>query len=72
MIIALIAVGAALVVVGRLGADRTTMVVAVLFTLLGVTTIWFVSTATVFFVYAAAFVGGLVVAHGPHAGGSSR
>ncbi len=57
-IVALIAIGVALVVVGELGTDGTRRVVAVLFTVLGVTTIWFVSTATVFFVYAAAFVAG--------------
>jgi two-component system, NarL family, sensor histidine kinase DesK len=58
VIIALIAVGAALTVVGELGTDGTKKVVAVLFTLLGVTTIWFISTATVFLVYAAAFAAG--------------
>jgi two-component system, NarL family, sensor histidine kinase DesK len=56
--IALIAVGAVLVVVGGLGAARTTMVVAVLLTLLGVATIWFNIAATVFLVYAAGFVAG--------------
>src|SRR5262245_20684631 len=56
--IALIAVGAVLVVVGGLGAARTTMVVAVLLTVLGVATVWFNSAATVFMVYAAAFVAG--------------
>jgi two-component system sensor histidine kinase DesK len=54
--IALIAVGAVLVVVGGLGAARTTMVVAVLLTLLGVATVWFNTAATVFMVYAAGFV----------------
>ncbi|MET7395412.1 histidine kinase [Dactylosporangium sp. NPDC005572] len=56
--IALIAVGAVLVVVGGLGAARTTMVVAVLLTALGVATVWFNSAATVFMVYAAGFVAG--------------
>jgi two-component system sensor histidine kinase DesK len=56
--IALIAVGAILVVVGGLGAPRTTMVVAVLLTSLGVATVWFNIAATVFLVYAAAFVAG--------------
>ena len=56
--IALIAVGAVLVVVGGLGAARTTMVVAVLLTLLGVATVWFNTAATVFMVYAAGFVAG--------------
>src|SRR5688572_11587373 len=54
--IALIVVGAVLVVVGGLGAVRTTMVVAVLLTLLGAATVWFNSAATVFMVYAAGFV----------------
>jgi len=54
--IALVAVGAVLVVVGGLGAARTTMVVAVLLTLLGVATVWFNTAATVFMVYAAGFV----------------
>jgi two-component system sensor histidine kinase DesK len=58
VIVALIALGAALVIVGELGTDRTKTTVAVIFTLLGVTTIWFISTATVFFVYAAAFAAG--------------
>jgi two-component system, NarL family, sensor histidine kinase DesK len=58
LIIALIAIGAVLVIVGELGTDRTKRIVAVLFTLLGVTTTWFISTATVFFVYAAAFAAG--------------
>src|SRR3954453_7101445 len=58
VIIALIAIGAALVIVGELGTDRTKTIVAVIFTLLGVTTIWFISTATVFFIYAAAFAAG--------------
>jgi two-component system sensor histidine kinase DesK len=56
--IALIAVGAVLVVVGGLGAARTTMVVAVLLTLLCVATVWFNTAATVFLVYAAGFVAG--------------
>src|SRR5687768_10735855 len=43
--IALIAVGAVLVVVGGLGKARTTMVVAVLLTLLGVAAVWFNSAA---------------------------
>jgi two-component system, NarL family, sensor histidine kinase DesK len=58
LIIALIAIGAVLVIVGELGTDRTKTIVAVLFTVLGVTTIWFISTATVFFIYAAAFAAG--------------
>lgn len=58
VIIALVAVGASLVVVGELGTDRRGTVVAAAFTLLGATTIWFVSTATVFVVYAAAFAAG--------------
>src|SRR5918997_957731 len=53
---ALIAVGAVLIVVGGLGAAQTTMVVAVLLTLLGVATVWFNTAATVFLVYAAGFV----------------
>ncbi len=57
-IVALVAIGVALVVVGEVGTHRTRRAVAVLFTVLGVTTIWFVSTATVFVVYAAAFVAG--------------
>ena len=56
--IALIAVGAVLVVVGGLGAARTTMVVAVLLTLLGLAMVWFNTAATVFMVYAAGFVAG--------------
>ena len=56
VIVALVALGAALVVAGELGANRT--FVAVLFAVLGVTTTWFISTATVFFVYAAAFAAG--------------
>ena len=56
--LALIAVGAALVVVGGLGAAHTTMVVAVLLTLLGAATVWFNTAATVFMVYAAGFVAG--------------
>jgi two-component system, NarL family, sensor histidine kinase DesK len=56
--IALIAVGVVLVVVGGLGAARTTMVVAVLLTLLGVATVWFNTAATVFMVYAAGLVAG--------------
>ena len=58
LIIALIAIGAVLVIVGELGTDRTKIIVAVIFTLLGVATIWFISTATVFFIYAAAFAAG--------------
>jgi two-component system sensor histidine kinase DesK len=58
VIIALIAIGAVLVIVGELGTDRTKTIVTVIFTLLGVTTIWFISTATVFFIYAAAFTAG--------------
>ena len=58
VIIALIAIGAVLVIVGELGTDRTKIIVAVIFTLLGVATIWFISTATVFFIYAAAFAAG--------------
>lgn len=58
VIITLIAIGAVLVIVGELGTDQTKTVVAVIFTLLGVTTIWFISTATVFFIYAAAFAAG--------------
>ena len=58
LIIALIAIGALLVIVGELGTDRTKTIVTVIFTLLGVTTIWFISTATVFFIYAAAFAAG--------------
>ncbi|MEV4417971.1 sensor histidine kinase [Catellatospora sp. NPDC049609] len=54
--IALIAVGGVLVIVGGRGAARTTMVVAVLLTLLGVATVWFNTAATVFMVYAAGFV----------------
>jgi len=46
------------VIVGELGTDRTKIIVAVIFTLLGVATIWFISTATVFFIYAAAFAAG--------------
>jgi two-component system, NarL family, sensor histidine kinase DesK len=57
LIIALIAIGAVLVIVGELGTDRT-KIIAVIFTLLGVATIWFISTATVFFIYAAAFAAG--------------
>ena len=45
-------------IVGELGTDRTKIIVAVIFTLLGVATIWFISTATVFFIYAAAFAAG--------------
>jgi two-component system sensor histidine kinase DesK len=56
--VALMAVGAVLVVVGGLGAAHTTMVVAVLLTLLGAATVWFNTAATVFMVYAAAFVAG--------------
>lgn len=56
--IALIAVGAVLVVVGGLGSARTTLVVAVLLTVLGGATVWFNTAATVFMVYAAAFVAG--------------
>jgi len=56
--VALIAVGAVLVVVGGLGATQTKMVVAVLLTLLGVATVWFNTAATVFMVYAAGFVAG--------------
>ena len=54
--IALIAVGAVLVVVGGLGEARTTMAVAVLLTVLGAATVWLNSAATVFMVYAAGFV----------------
>lgn len=54
--VTLIAVGAVLVVVGGLGAARTTMVVAVVLTLLGAATVWFNIAATVFMVYAAGFV----------------
>lgn len=54
--IALIAVGAVLVVVGGLSAARTTMVVAVLLTVLGAGTVWFNAAASVFMVYAAGFV----------------
>ncbi|WNB84636.1 sensor histidine kinase [Cellulomonas sp. ATA003] len=57
-IIALIAIGVALVVVGELGTDRTKAVVAVIFALLGVATVGFVSTGTVFVVYSAAFAAG--------------
>ena len=55
LIIALIAVGAVLVIVGELGTARTKTVVTVMLTVLGVTTSWFNVGATVFFVYAAAF-----------------
>jgi len=54
----LMALGLVLVVIGELGTDRTKTVVAVLFTVLGVATVGYVSTATVFFVYAAAFAAG--------------
>ena len=43
---------------GELGSDRTRTVIAAAFTALGVATVWFVSTATVFFIYAAGFAGG--------------
>ena len=58
VITALILVGTVLVIVGELGTGRSKAIVAVLFTLLGVTTIWFISTASVFFIYAAAFAAG--------------
>lgn len=58
VITALIIVGTDLVIVGELGTGRTKAIVAVLFTLLGVTTIWLISTASVFFIYAAAFAAG--------------
>ncbi len=58
VIVALVVLGAILVIVGELGTDRTKTGVAVIFTVLGVTTIPFISTATVFVVYAAAFVAG--------------
>jgi two-component system, NarL family, sensor histidine kinase DesK len=58
VIIALIAIGAVLVTVGERGTGRTRAIVTVLFTLLGIATTWFISTATVFFVYAAAFAAG--------------
>ena len=55
LIIALIAVGAVLLIAGELGTARARTVVTVLFTVLGVTTSWFNVGATVFFVFAAAF-----------------
>lgn len=58
LIAGLVAVGAALVIVGELGTDRTKTVVAAVFTVLAVGTVWFVSTATVFVIYAAAFAAG--------------
>ncbi|HSK97532.1 MAG TPA: histidine kinase [Euzebyales bacterium] len=63
---ALLAVGAVFVIVGELGDDRTKLIVAVIFTLLGVATVWFVSTATVFFVYAAAFAAGCAARRTAH------
>jgi two-component system sensor histidine kinase DesK len=58
VITALTVVGAVFVIVGELGTGRTKAIVALLFTVLGVTTIWFISTASVFFIYAAAFTAG--------------
>ena len=62
MVAGLVAVGLALLITGELGSDRTRTVIAGAFTALGIAAVWFLSTATVFFIYAAGFA----------AGGSSR